>query len=130
MFIFFFDCSGSSLLLGLFSSSGKWALPFPRDPIARIAMFGEKKASELEGMDIMGDYLNYHFDSEGRVLEPSVLSKNRIRWEDIQRIPQRIAIAGGPSKVPGIIGLLRAKGVNTLITDVMTAKSILEYNNL
>ena len=109
---------------------GGVGVPFPRDPIARIAMFGEKKASELEGMDIMGDYLNYHFDSEGRVLEPSVLSKNRIRWEDIQRIPQRIAIAGGPSKVPGIIGLLRAKGVNTLITDVMTAKSILEYNNL
>lgn len=109
---------------------GGVGVPFPRDPIARAAMFGEKEAEELDGKDILGDYLNYHFDSDGKVHEPVVLSKSRISWEDIQRIPQRIAVAGGPSKVPGILGLLRAKGVNTLITDVTTAKNILEYNSL
>lgn len=109
---------------------GGVGVPFPRDPIARSAMFGEKTAAELDGKDILGDYLNYHFDSDGRVLEPCVLSRNRISWDDIQRIPQRIAIAGGPSKVPGILGLLRARGVNTLITDVATARGVLEYNNI
>ena len=109
---------------------GGVGVPFPRDPIARSAMFGEKVAEALDGKDILGDYLNYHFDSDGNVHEPVVLSKSRISWDDIQRIPQRVAVAGGPSKVPGILGLLRAKGVSTLITDVATAKAILEYNSL
>ena len=109
---------------------GGVGVPFPRDPIARSAMFGEKVAEALDGKDILGDYLNYHFDSDGNVHEPVVLSKSRISWDDIQRIPQRVAVAGGPSKVPGILGLLRAKGVNTLITDVATAKGILEHNSL
>ena len=109
---------------------GGVGVPFPRDPVARSAMFGEKVAEALDGKDILGDYLNYHFDSDGNVHEPVVLSKSRISWDDIQRIPQRVAVAGGPSKVPGILGLLRAKGVNTLITDVATAKAILEYNSL
>ena len=109
---------------------GGVGVPFPRDPIARAAMFGEKTAEALDGKDILGDYLNYHFDSDGNVHEPVVLSKSRISWDDIQRVPQRVAVAGGPSKVPGILGLLRAKGVNTLITDVATAKGILEYNSL
>ena len=109
---------------------GGVGVPFPRDPVARSAMFGEKVAEALDGKDILGDYLNYHFDSDGNVHEPVVLSKSRISWDDIQRIPQRVAVAGGPSKVPGILGLLRAKGVNTLITDVATAKGILEHNSL
>ena len=108
---------------------GGVGVPFPRDPNARVAMFGEQEAAEIEGKDILGDYLNYHFDSDGNVHSPCSLSSSRITWDEIQSIPQRIAVAGGPSKVPGILGLLRAKGVNTLITDVSTAKSVLEYNN-
>ena len=109
---------------------GGVGVPFPRDPNARSAMFGEKTASEIDGKDILGDYLNYHFDSDGNVLQPCSLSNCRIEWDEIQSVPERIAIAGGPSKVPGILGLLRAKGVNTLITDVATAKGVLEYNNI
>ncbi|MBO4393443.1 MAG: hypothetical protein J5800_03780 [Spirochaetales bacterium] len=109
---------------------GGVGVPFPRDPNARAAMFGEKTASEIDGKDILGDYLNYHFDSDGNVLQPCSLSNCRIEWDEIQNVPERIAIAGGPSKVPGILGLLRAKGVNTLITDIATAKGVLEYNNI
>jgi DNA-binding transcriptional regulator LsrR (DeoR family) len=37
-----------------------------------------------------------------------------------------IGVGGGPSKVQPILGALRARAVNTLVTDVRTAEAVVD----
>lgn len=46
--------------------------------------------------------------------------------EMLQRIPQRIAVAGGIDKIAAILAALRAKHVNVLVTDTATGRGILK----
>jgi DNA-binding transcriptional regulator LsrR (DeoR family) len=39
-------------------------------------------------------------------------------------VPVTIGVAGGPAKVVPILGALRSGAVNTLVTDVVTAQSV------
>ena len=48
-----------------------------------------------------------------------------IRVEDLRRIPNRAAAASGPHKVEAILGLLRGRLANILITDQATAEELL-----
>lgn len=40
---------------------------------------------------------------------------------ELNEIPQRIAVAGGPDKAPGVIGAIRAGWIDTLVTDLPCA---------
>ncbi|SMP56418.1 DNA-binding transcriptional regulator LsrR, DeoR family [Sphaerochaeta associata] len=106
---------------------GGIGVPFSREPNVRKAMFGEKITGELRGKDITGDYLNYFFDTEGNVYEPIMHGRQMMPWNKIQAVKHKIAIAAGYQKVASIIGLLKCQTVDTLITDVSTARNILEY---
>ena len=74
----------------------------------------------------VGDICMRFFDESGKpvnYIEQEIMS---IGLDELARVPDVIAVAGGPQKVDAIIGACRAKYVNTLITDELTAIKILE----
>ena len=73
-----------------------------------------------------GDILARYFDVQGRPVESDL--EDRIvglSLEDVRQIPTVIAVAGGPSKVVPILGALRGRYVDVLITDETTAQQLL-----
>lgn len=106
---------------------GGVGIPLSREPNVREMVFGHDLAKQLASKDIRGDYLNYFFDSEGQVHISEKNAKYMIPLETIKKVPRKIAVACGYQKVLSILGLLECRIVDTLITDVETARLIMGY---
>jgi DNA-binding transcriptional regulator LsrR (DeoR family) len=83
--------------------------------------------SEQALVHAAGDVIRHYFDAAG----------NLISWEgegrmiamspaQLRAVPLVIGIAASPEKAPAIIGAVRAKLINALVTDIKTAQAILE----
>jgi len=85
---------------------------------AEIDLFARKGA--------VGDIIGYFYDRNGQLLS---LDLHRLivslPIEELRRIPTIIASAAGPEKVEAILGALRGKLINILITDETTATELL-----
>lgn len=81
----------------------------------------------LKQSGAVGNLCMNFYDAEGRECCPAfgeVTVTTSLR--EIRRIPTVIGVAGGPEKVQAIAGALRLEVLNILITDSLTAKSLLE----
>lgn len=92
---------------------------------------GHMTACEMAGMRAAGaaGEIGYRFfDLEGRPC-PSRLDGRimGIDLEDLRSIPTKIGVAGGEHKIEAILGALRGRYVNVLVTDEITARGLLEY---
>jgi deoxyribonucleoside regulator len=77
----------------------------------------------------VGDAGGHYFDIEGHTPDNGFESRLvGITKEDLAKIPIRIGVAGGPPKAKAILGALRSKYVNMLVTDSATAQEVLEMN--
>ena len=77
----------------------------------------------------VGDIGAHYFDQDGRLTETDF--HNRligIAMEDLLAIPTRLAVAGGRSKAQAILGALRGRHINVLVTDSLTAALVLELD--
>ncbi len=84
----------------------------------------EKKSLVEQGA--VGDICMRFFNAEGSPVDYLVQEIMSIRLDELAQIPEVIAVAGGIQKVEAIIGASRAKYINTLITDELTALAIIE----
>lgn len=76
-----------------------------------------------------GDVCAHYFDIEGRTLgEELDAGLIAIGRQDLRRVPMAIGVAGGPGKVSGILGAVRARLINALVTDEETAASCLRLS--
>ena len=84
-------------------------------------------AAELAQADAVGELLIAPFDLDGRFVA-SDLSARTIAFDArrLERLPIRIGVAGGPSKVRPILGALRSGALTTLVSDVRTAEAVAE----
>ena len=81
--------------------------------------------------DAVGDIAGIHFDLWGKlVCEDFYRRLVTIRHEHLLRIPIRIGVAGGPGKMVPILGALRGGWINVLVTDSLTARKVLELDNI
>lgn len=116
--------NGQVALLGIGSTDPQYSSYYlagfvPLDEIERI------RASEA-----VGDIAGIHFDINGnQVCQDFYERLVTIRVEDLLQIPIRIGVAGGTGKVKPILGALRGKFVNVLITDSVTAQKVLELSD-
>ena len=106
---------------------GGVGIPLSREPNVRETVFGPDLARRLASKDIRGDYLNYFFDSEGQVYVSDEYAAHMVPLDVIKTVPHRIAVACGYQKVLSILGLLECRIVDTLVTDVETAKLMMGY---
>ena len=49
-----------------------------------------------------------------------------IEWEELKRIPLVVAMAAGQDKREAILGALKARCINVLVTDESTARAVLK----
>jgi len=89
-----------------------------------------KEFTEIKKHKAVGDYLGVHYDIQGEVLDISI-NKRLIGSDpnDLLDVENRVAIAGGESKAEAILGAIRGKFFNVLITDNFTAQKVLDINS-
>ena len=76
--------------------------------------------------DVCGRFFNIHGEVTANEYQNQLIG---ITINDLVKIPIRIGVAGGTAKIDPIIGALRAKLVNILITDSVTALEVLKRTN-
>ncbi|MNR58489.1 Deoxyribonucleoside regulator [compost metagenome] len=81
-------------------------------------------------MGAVGGICTSFLDEQGHVISyPSEQRMIGMSAETLRRIPNVIATASGMDKVPAICSVLRGKWVNVLVTDMATAKAVLEWHH-
>ncbi|MBM3125687.1 MAG: sugar-binding transcriptional regulator [Chloroflexi bacterium] len=86
-----------------------------------------KELDDLRRGGSIGDVCGLHFDLEGRPAAEHFSERLvTIQRNDLLAIPVRLGVAGGPGKVQAILGALKSRHVNVLVTDQVTAKKVLD----
>ncbi len=97
-----------------------------------LVQSGFLKAShtaEMRKAGAVGDVCAIPFDVDGRLLDLSWTRRRvGIDASSLMRIPLRIGVAYGEAKAQAILGALRSRLINTLITDDFTAAAVLREN--
>lgn len=74
---------------------------------------------------VCGHFYNIH----GELVDGGFADRTiAISREQLLEVPRRVLVAGGPAKVPTILGALRARLGTILITDEGTARALIEAN--
>ncbi len=97
---------------------------------ATIVRMGYLEADDvrlLGDQGVVGDILGQFFDASGRVV-PLPIHDRRIGIElsDLTQIPKVVGVAGGLHKAEAILGALRGRFLDVLVTNELTALRLLE----
>ena len=85
-------------------------------------VFSARELQEIRGRGAVGDICLRFYDSSGReVRDPAGNRVIGIDLDTFGRVPRAVGIAGGNRKHAAILGALRGKRINILITDQFTA---------
>ena len=91
-------------------------------------LLSEEEIEVIRKNGVVGDIASNYFKLDGTPYKDDILDRIiTIRLDDLKRIPVRIGIAGGSAKVNAIIGALNSKLINYLVTDSLTAMTIMNY---
>jgi DNA-binding transcriptional regulator LsrR (DeoR family) len=101
------------------------------EPSALVASsgntFSRAELEDLQQSGAVGDICFCFYDANGRevrgALEGRVIG---IDLESLRRVQRSVALCGGKKKFTAILGALRGKWVNTLITDQYTAQRLVK----
>jgi len=88
---------------------------------------GDKDLEKLKINKAVGDVFSHFFDIDGKISDLSIDGRMvTISKEDIFKIPYSIGVAGGEMKAEAILGAIRGKYINILVTDSKAAAKILK----
>jgi len=91
---------------------------------------GSLNSDDLEKLKLnhaVGDVFSHFFDIYGKISDPGIDSRMiTISTDDLFKIPYSIGVAGGEAKAEAILGAIRGRYVNILITDSKAAARILK----
>jgi DNA-binding transcriptional regulator LsrR (DeoR family) len=94
-------------------------------PAWTTAAFGKAICRRLEKAAAVGELLMAPYDLHGRFVRGDLEDRTiAFDVDRLDRVPVRIGVAGGSSKVKPILGALRSGAVTTLVTDVATAEEV------
>ena len=99
------------------------------EPSALVASSGNAfSREELEALQkngAVGDICLRFYDAGGRPVKGAFDGRViGIDLERLRRVPRSVALCGGKRKFPAILGALRGRWVNTLVTDQFTAQRL------
>lgn len=96
-------------------------------PTWTAAALGDVVVGELEAAGAVGELLIAPYDLGGRFVGEALRDRTiAFDARELPRVPVRIAVSGGATKVRPMLGALRTGVVTTLVTDVRTAEAVLE----
>lgn len=88
----------------------------------------EEQRQQMVDAGVVGDFCGHHFSIDGKFLEIDINQRSIcIDMETLSRIDSVIAVAGDIRKRDAILGALRGKFFDTLITDAETARYVLDH---
>jgi deoxyribonucleoside regulator len=94
-------------------------------PTWSAAAFGASACREVDEAGAVGELLMAPFDIEGRFVGDELRARTiAFDARELGAIPVRIGVAGGPSKVPPLLGALRSGALTVLVSDVRTAQAV------
>lgn len=94
--------------------------------LVRAGYMTAEEISEVAATGAVGDVCGIHFDVQGHVLDIPITQRIvGIQAYVLRRIPFVLGVAAGDTKVPAILGAVRAGLVNVLVTDDITAQQVL-----
>lgn len=94
-------------------------------PAWSAAALGPEIADELDRAGAIGEVLVSPFDRDGRFVGDRLRDRTiAFDARELPRVPVRIGVAGGASKVRPILGALRGGMLTTLVTDQATAEAV------
>ncbi|MHC1692548.1 MAG: sugar-binding domain-containing protein [Sphaerochaetaceae bacterium] len=102
-------------------------ISFTRYPTSRGQLFSADVLKQIDSKDIAGDLANYFFDINGKVYSLKEGVQMVVPLDVLNDVPEVVAVATGFQKVVSVIGALRTGIVDTLITDIETARHMVEY---
>ncbi|WP_342616503.1 sugar-binding domain-containing protein [Rhodoferax sp. GW822-FHT02A01] len=90
-------------------------------------IFSDRDIEELKAAGAVGDVCLRFFDANGKLVRTGLNDRIiGIEADQVLKARRRIGVAGGPRKFEAIRGSLRGKWISTLITDLDTAKRLIE----
>jgi DNA-binding transcriptional regulator LsrR (DeoR family) len=94
-------------------------------PLVRDGFVTREEALDLVGQGAVADVLGWPLDRTGKLVEGSIAK--RVTSMSLAALAARpvIAFAGGPERIPAILAALRGHWISGLITDQITAKTLL-----
>jgi len=117
-------------MLQLWKKMNKAVVGIGESPLSSEIIFQDNvDDTEKNGLvekGAVGDICMRFFNQDGEAVQYLKQDIMSIELEDLKRVPDVIAAASGEQKVAAIIGACRAKYINTLITDELTAMRVLE----
>ena len=98
--------------------------------VLRYGYLSRSLVKPLNESGAVGNVYGLYFDIDGQPACAVFCQKIiRISRESLLSIPNRLGIAGGLDKVSPIIGAVRGGYVNILVTDNLTAQSLIDAVN-
>ncbi len=96
---------------------------------ARVGLIRQEELNDLKGRAV-GDICGRFFDLGGQE-QPSAFNDRivGVELEDLRRAPVAIGVAGGPDKVAPLLGALRGRLINVLVSDEQTIHSLLALDD-
>jgi len=82
--------------------------------------------ARLRGSKAVGDICVRFFDAQGKPCPDAIRGVVGIELKQLKRARRVVGIAGGASKAEAILGALRGRYVNVLVTDEAAARRVLE----
>lgn len=90
-------------------------------------VFSAKDRAALDAAGAVGDICFRLFDADGQKFPSEFNDRvSGITPEQLLKVPRRIGVAGGPRKFAAIRGALLGQWINVLVTDIETARRLLE----
>jgi deoxyribonucleoside regulator len=98
-----------------------------KSSLVRAQYLTHEEVLALASAGAVGDVCAIHFDAEGNLLDLPLAARTvAIQAEDLRRIPLVLGVAGGEVKARAIRGALKAGLINSLVTDDVAARLVLE----
>lgn len=92
----------------------------------QLGYFSEEDLDMIYSQAV-GDICSRFFDAEGNIFNESLNERTLgIELQDLKEKEYSVLVAGGPQKIDGIYGALKAGYANVLVTDQFTARFLLD----
>jgi DNA-binding transcriptional regulator LsrR (DeoR family) len=99
--------------------------------IVRSGFFSQEDIKDVRERGGVASICTSFLDENGDTVDfPAMSRMIGLTAEELRKIPKVIGIANGLDKVQAITSTLRGKWVDVLITDMSTAKAVLDYHRL
>lgn len=99
--------------------------------MVRTGFFDAKEMEEMKQAGAAANLCTSFIDAKGAVVPyPTESRMIGLSAEELREIPNIIAVASGEDKVAAVGAALRGRWMDVLVTDLETAKSVLEWHRL